>query len=334
MGKGFTVMNTALLSSWSHNTNNLFDNKTFRINWHLGNTCTFKCSYCDPLCHDGSIPWSDLDRSKELVDTILDVYSKRFNKEIFMFELTGGEPTVYPHIDEFSKFLKQRGIFVSLCTNGSRSLRWWDEYGGNFTSITNSYHPEFTDVKHLTEVCNLLRLKNVDATSLVLLDPNNFEKVKNDLEYMRNNGTFGVFVRKVYKRNEGTMETRDYTQEQLDYLEKNNYIAPKVNVNPIDKLIYRINWMKEDKSQEEINENFIIGTPKNNFKEWNCYGGIDTLSLDMRGYIFPAYCSTGTRNSIGNWRTDNIKDIKWPEKPMICNSKCTCVHDVRARKIK
>ena len=25
-----------------------------------------------------------------------------------MFELTGGEPTVYPHIDEFSKFLKQQ----------------------------------------------------------------------------------------------------------------------------------------------------------------------------------------------------------------------------------
>ena len=49
-------MNTALLSSWDHNANNLLDNKTLRINWHLGNTCTFKCSYCDPLCHDGSIP--------------------------------------------------------------------------------------------------------------------------------------------------------------------------------------------------------------------------------------------------------------------------------------
>jgi len=327
-------MNTALLSAWSHNTNNLFDNKTLRINWHLGNTCTFKCSYCDPLCHDGSIPWTDLDRSKELVDTILDVYSKRFDKEIFMFELTGGEPTVYPHIDEFSKFLKQRGIIVSLCTNGSRSLRWWDEFGGNFTSITNSYHSEFTDVKHLTEVCNLLRLKKVDAHSLVLLDPDNFDKVKKDLEYMREYGTFGVFVRKVYKRNEGTTTTRDYTQEQLDYLEKNNYIAPKLDVDPDKELITRTFWIKEDNSREEINENFIMGNPKYNFKNWNCYSGIDTLSLDIRGSIFPAYCSTGTSNSIGNWRTDNIKDIKWPEKPMICNSKCVCVHDVKSRKIK
>ena len=32
--------------------------------------------------------------------------------------------------------------------------------------------------------------------------------------------------------------------------------------------------------------------------------------------------------------TDNIKDIKWPENPMMCNSKCTCVHDVKSRKIK
>jgi organic radical activating enzyme len=168
------------------------------------------------MLHDGSIPWSDLDRSKELVDTILDVYSKRFNKEIFMFELTGGEPTVYPHIDEFSKFLKQRGVLVSLVTNGSRSLRWWDEFGGNFTSITNSYHPEFTDVEHLTKVCNLLRSKNVDAYSLVLLDPNNYDKVKNDLEYMRTNGNFGVYVRKVDKRNEGTNDILDYPEELLD----------------------------------------------------------------------------------------------------------------------
>ena len=328
------MMNTALLSSWNHNTNNLLDNKTLRINWHLGNTCTFKCSYCDPLLNDGSIAWAELDRLKEVVDTILDVYSKRFNKEIFMFELTGGEPTVYPHIDEFSKFLKQRGIFVSLCTNGSRSLRWWDEFGENFTSITNSYHAEFTDIEHLTKVCNLLRLKNVNAHSLVLLDPNNFDKVKNDIEYMKANGTFGVFVRKVYKRNEGTMDSRDYTEEQLAYLESNNYIAPKVNVTTIDKLLYKTFWMKEDSGLEETNENFIVGTPKNNFKNWNCYSGIDTLSLDIRGYIFPAYCPTGTDNIIGNWRTDNIKDIKWPENPMTCNSKCTCVHDVKSRKIK
>jgi organic radical activating enzyme len=286
------------------------------------------------MLHDGSIAWVNLDRAKEIVDTILDVYSKRFNKEIFMFELTGGEPTVYPHIDEFSKFLKQRGIIVSLCTNGSRSLRWWDEFGGNFTSITNSYHPEFTDVEHLTKVCNLLRSKKVNAHSLVLLDPNNFDKVKKDIEYMRTNGTFGVFVRKVYKRNEGTMETREYTPEQLDYLVKNSRIVSKVDVKIPPELVYRTFWIKEDNSLEETNENFIIGTPKNNFKDWNCYGGIDTLSLDMKGYIFSAYCSTGTSNSIGNWRTDTIKDIKWPEKPMICNSKCACVHDVKSRKIK
>jgi hypothetical protein len=138
----------------------------------------------------------------------------------------------------------------------------------------------------------------------------------------------------VYKRNEGTTKTRDYTQEQLDYREKNNYIAPKLDVDPASELITRTFWIKEDNSQEEINENFIMGNPKYDFKGWNCFSGIDTLSFDIRGYIYPAYCSTGTNNIIGNWRTDNIKDIKWPENPMTCNSKCTCVHDVKSRKIK
>lgn len=326
-------MRKALVSSWTHNQNNLFDNKVLRVNWHLGNTCTYKCSYCDPILNNGSIPWVSLERCKQVVDAILDTYSKRFGKEIFMFELTGGEPTVYPHIDEFSTYLKSLNIQVSLCTNGSRSLRWWDKFGSNFASITNSYHAEFTNVEHLVKVCNLLRSKGVNAHSLVLLDPNNFEKVKQDIEYMKEHGTFGVFVRKVYKRNEHSNDSRDYTEEQLEYFKHNSYIPAKVAV-PIDQdLIHQAFWVDEQNKLEETNENFIVGTPLNNFKKWKCFGGIDTLSLDIRGYIYPAYCFTGQENLMGNWRTDNINDIRWPTNPMDCESLCTCVHDVKSRKI-
>lgn len=326
-------MRQALISSWSHNSNNLYDNKVLRVNWHLGNTCTYKCSYCDPILNNGSISWVSLERCKEVVDTILDVYKTKFNKEIFMFELTGGEPTVYPYIDEFSDYLKSKGIYVSLCTNGSRSLRWWDKFGTNFNAITNSYHAEFTDVKHLVNVCNLLRNKGVNAFALVLLDPNNFEKVSNDIEYMKEHGTFGVFVRKVYKRNEHSNESRDYSEEQLEYLKNNSYIAPRVQVSIQPELIYKTFWMDVKGNSIETNENYIVGTVDNNFKNWKCYGGIDTLSLDIQGSIFPAYCYTGIQNKIGNWRTDDIKNINWPSKPMQCNSLCTCVHDVKSRKI-
>ena len=73
----------------------------------------------------------------------------------------------------------------------------------------------------------------------------------------------------------------------------------------------------------------------NNFLGWDCYAGIDTLSLDVNGNILPAYCYTGTKKTIGNWLTDDLAELHWPTDPMKCGDmKCVCVHDIRARKIK
>ena len=37
--------------------------KVLQIEWTLGNTCNYNCSYCLPVLHDNSFPWIDLDKS-------------------------------------------------------------------------------------------------------------------------------------------------------------------------------------------------------------------------------------------------------------------------------
>ena len=327
----------ALVSKWNHNQDDIFDNRVLRVNWHLGNTCTYKCSYCDPSLNSGDIPWPSVDRAKKIIDDIVSIYSTQYNKNTFIFEITGGEPTVYPGIEELCRHMKSLGIFIQLCTNGSRTVRWWEENAENFSLITNSYHVEFTDVKHLTAVCNTVIDKGVIANALVLLDPFNFDKVKNDLEYMKEFGNFGISVRRVEDRNSTSTIKRSsaYTDEQLLYLNNNVDIKEKITIPFSDNMRHQPILIKEDNTQQIVNENTVYSTDDNNFLGWDCYAGIDTLSLDVNGNILPAYCYTGTKKTIGNWLTDDLAELHWPTDPMKCGDmKCVCVHDLRARKIK
>jgi organic radical activating enzyme len=324
----------SLLSRWNHNRGNIFDNRVLRVNWHLGNTCTYKCSYCDPRLNSGNIPWVNIAVAKKIVDDIVAVYREKYNKSIFIFELTGGEPTVYPGIEELCNHMKSLGIYVQLVTNGSRTVRWWEENAKNFTSITNSYHVEFTDVKHLTAVCNTVLDQNVTANVLVMLDPLHFDKVKNDIEYMKEFGNFGISVRRVYDRNPTVKRSYEYTDDQLLYLNNNASIKEKTLVQFPNDIQYQTIMIK-DETNLNVNENTLFGTDDNNFLSWDCYAGIDTLSLDVNGDILAAYCYTGHKKMIGNWLKDDLSKLQWPLSAMKCSDmRCVCVHDLRARKIK
>lgn len=324
-----------LVSQWNHNIQDITNNQVLRLNWNIGNTCTYKCSYCPDYLNNGTIKWVSLERMIKITDKIIELYKTQYNKNIFIFELTGGEPTVYPYINEFSTYLKSKNIYVQLVTNGSRSLRWWEEYGINFTSITLSYHVEFTDVDHVINVCNLIDSKGISASVLMIFDPQNYEKVKFDLEYMKSKSNFSIHIRKVENRGSSVDRSYSYTKEQLEFLESNYLFTPITRKSIFPKEIqYRTIYIKDNQSNR-VDENTLWNTPQNNFKGWNCYAGIDTLNLDIFGNIIAANCNTLNSSLLGNWRTDDIDKLVWPKTNVVCqDTGCVCVHDIRARKVK
>ena len=44
----------------------------FVVNWCLGNTCNFSCTYCPAILHDGSNAWPELDVIKQSASNELD----------------------------------------------------------------------------------------------------------------------------------------------------------------------------------------------------------------------------------------------------------------------
>ena len=77
----------------------------------LSDACNFKCPYCRGLRKDIS---GTMDISK--AKYIIDLWAKDNLKNI---RLSGGEPTIYPHILELVRYAKSKGIErIAISTNG------------------------------------------------------------------------------------------------------------------------------------------------------------------------------------------------------------------------
>ena len=95
----------------------------FVVNWCLGNSCNFECSYGPSGLHDGSKYWPAPETIKNF---ILRVKESHPTKTLY-FEFTGGEVTLYKHFIDICKFCAEQNVKVGLISNGSRTLRWWEE---------------------------------------------------------------------------------------------------------------------------------------------------------------------------------------------------------------
>lgn len=86
----------------------------------LTDRCNFKCLYCRGLRRDciGDMP---LDMASKVVEYWISQGLKNVR-------FSGGEPTLYPHLNELVKLCKQGGVErIAVSTNGSASLGLYDE---------------------------------------------------------------------------------------------------------------------------------------------------------------------------------------------------------------
>ena len=152
------------------------DTNTVVIDWALGNTCNYSCSYCWPEAYSGDQPMPRLTPTivKNIQHLGQELLSKPDNAgKQLEFVLTGGEPTLYPDITQLCELLHSLGR-ISLLTNGSRTLAWWERHYQLFDQVMISYHASRADPDHITAVLDLL-LGKTAAFLHVMLDPALFQ---------------------------------------------------------------------------------------------------------------------------------------------------------------
>jgi radical S-adenosyl methionine domain-containing protein 2 len=86
------------------------------INFHITDKCNYHCKYCFAKFHQQDLPLED---AKRVIDAAHNYFAAN-GIENGRINIAGGEPMLYPHLEEIITYIRSRGMLVSIITNGSR----------------------------------------------------------------------------------------------------------------------------------------------------------------------------------------------------------------------
>lgn len=294
------------------------------IKFMIGNTCNYKCWYCFPGSHEGTHRWpEDLSLIYKNLGHLIDHY-KAAGKTKVRLHILGGEPTLWPDLGNFVRYFKiNHGCDITMATNGSRTIRWWEEYGEYFDDVIISCHHERIDISHVMNVADILYDKKVMVQAMVLMDPTHWKKCVSIVDQLLDSKKNWYVT---------TSEVSHYslkllTQDQRNYL--------KNNVKRSPSLMYRLRHQRYHNSEKDsiitteekvlkVEKNWLLMNKIRDFKGFTCNIGVDIVFIDIYGTI------TG---SCGNhlYNLDyffNIYDENFVDKFVVDIVPTTCSKDL------
>lgn len=91
--------------------------KKYKINLHILEACNFRCRQC--FSKFGTEKLLPVEDWKKIVDNCIAA------ADVTEFNIAGGEPMLYPGLAELVKYIRNKGVKVSLITNGSLMDEEW-----------------------------------------------------------------------------------------------------------------------------------------------------------------------------------------------------------------
>lgn len=287
--------------------NNWKDN-VFNIDINLGNYCNYKCWYCWPGSNTGTHKFPDLDLIKTNITHLINYIKDNSNKTVFDIHFCGGEPSHWPKLIEFIKYLKENfNCLISMTSNGSKKMDWWEKAIPFFDRIHLSCHHEFVELKHFRTLCDYAYEKGVVPSASVMMDPKAWKDCVSMAEYLK-----GSKHKWTIRYVEIIDKDVNYTDEQKDLLSKhrarkvsplwfwwrNKYYINKVTVTDFGGKKYR------------IQDNELLLKKRNNFYGWECSVGIHWLNVNMDGQLG----GTCQQTPYGELEKYNLYDPEFPVK--------------------
>lgn len=102
--------------------------KKYKINLHILETCNFRCRQCfSKFGTEKLLPVKDWEK---IVDNCI------AGADVTEFNIAGGEPMLYPGLVELVQYIRNKGVKVSLITNGSlMDEEWIKNYAWMYETI-------------------------------------------------------------------------------------------------------------------------------------------------------------------------------------------------------
>lgn len=294
-------------------------NEFLVVNWCLGNTCNYACSYCPEILHDASVPWVSYEDVTKFCDRILKHYRADGKRNVY-FEFTGGEVSHHKNFIDILKFLKERDVWTGMISNGSKHMGWWEQAKPYLDHACISFHPESAKQDHFKKVIQFLN----DSVTLhvnVMMLPEKFDECMDLARWVETETeNITVAIQPLLKNFSDVMYP--YTPDQKDRLENQTFNIKFTR--PVKTYRGRMVKVFEDGTTETLSGPELIAKRENRWTGWECRAGLDELIVDFHGDIFRAWCMEGGR--IGNVK---MEKIDFPQNPILCKRDyCHCVLDV------
>ena len=279
--------------------------------WTLGNQCTYKCSYCPENLHSGTIPFL----TKEVIQRLLN----KLPKAHVMF--TGGEATFHSDFEELV-LEKPDHIDISVISNASRPIAFWERIGSKLKSVTLTYHTEFAQFDRFAATADLIYNKFGKPGKINLtMIPEKWDQCVEVYEKLVS-ANLRVTPKPLLEDwgRHATQVLPSYSNEQITWIsEKTKFGFKSIKVlNKDGNVLYR------------TNQSELLSLKQTNFKDWLCYTNTQAMYIGLDRNIYMASC--GQRIKIGSVN-DEVFTI--PTEPFICKQNfCWCHSDMSPRKIK
>lgn len=293
----------------------------FVVNWCLGNTCNFSCSYCPAILHDGSKRWPEFEDIKRF---ILKVKEQHPTKKLY-FEFTGGEVTMYKHFIALCEFCREHDVKVGMISNGSRTLRWWEENKHFFDHVCLSFHPEEANADHFLAVAGILH-DIVKVHVNVMMSPEKFDECYALAERAVTLSNISLALQPLI--HDFGDQLYDYTDEQKSIFDRQYALLGSKIKHTKRQKVYRGSMRTVGEVSKVLSAHSFIANGTNNWFGWDCYAGVEQLIVDMDGSIHRGWCKVGGK--IGYIWDENLR---LPTAPVRCNKiMCHCNYDIMSTK--
>ena len=308
-----------------------------KVDWILTRRCNYRCSYCF-IYGKGKLapppmPFATLTQLKAAVDNIASL-----NRPWYNVTLSGGEPTLHPHISDLvvmlHENLKERLNWLEIITNGSRNKDFYESIADVSKlapiSLTISIHTDHVDMTHILELIEKLS-RNVRIHFSLMFNPAKLEEVYLIYDILFEYRKKFPFLMNVATLRDGDRLDPRYTKEDLIWQEKAierfkslvNAISATVPPPKQLKRVMHIFHDIEDNGERKIIEtenrmlNFTNGLIE--FNNMHCIAHASVLRIHengaCRGMICnadPCICNVYEENAIKAVRDKLIHAVKCP----------------------
>jgi len=290
-----------------------YEDKIFvDIDWWLGNTNNYNCSYEHPILKSGNMPWPHINTVYNFVEQLWERYCQGRNSS-FNVKLTGGEVTLWEGLLPAVTRLNEKGFRTIVRTNGSGSIDLYKSLMPMVGAWEFVFHVEHADSEYFEQVLEAMQdsIGGVGISFKYLPSKSKFL----DSLYTKWSQRFPKFLFSkdvVFEDPLVHKQPMRYTAEQKEQL--------------IDKQVKPI----EKDTTEETSQNEMYLEATNAFKGYMCWAGVDQFIIDARGDIYRGHCRAG--GPIGKV-SDSTVDL--PLDPIECPfDRCFNGFDMNSKKFK